>query len=164
MSVSINFIMRARQMAFKSVGGGKGEKKYLKYNECEDGQLLVVGTFLGTSEGRYGPQHEFRLEDGSVQVLNSAGHLNYQIDNFVSPQDVVRVVYLGKETIGSGTMKGKSAHKFDVQVDDGSPEVAAPKTERAAKTTAKGEAAKAVALAKPVKKKVVVKAEEDFEL
>ncbi len=143
-------------MAFKSVGGGKGEKKYLKYNECEDGQVLCVGTFLGTSEGRYGPQHEFRLEDGTVQVLNSAGHLNYQIDNFVSPQDVVRVVYLGKEMLTSGAMKGKSAHKFDVQADDGQPEVSKP--------VAKAKTAQAAATRPVSKKPKVVAATEDFEL
>jgi hypothetical protein len=156
-----------------------GSKKYFRYADCEDGEMLIEnGVYLGETEGRYGIQHEFRLQDGTVVVLNSAGHLNFQLQHYVKPGQACWVVYSGKGEVPSGPLKGKMFHRFDVQIDDGLPEVEesatvvaeeikSVKTEKAAKTE-KGRAAQVVAAttSKPVvrKPKSVVKPGEDFEI
>jgi len=104
-------------MAFVKVSGAR---KYFKYSECEKGQKLVdQGTFIGSEEGKFGVQHLFKGKDGSTTVLNSAGHLNWLLDEHVNTNDLVNVYYEGKEMLLKGPMKGKEAHRFELEVDDG---------------------------------------------
>ena len=104
-------------MEFRSVGG---QKKYFKYAECEKGQILVQGKYVGTSPNKFGKDnHDFRPTDGGPTVcLNSAGHLNYLIDNNVQVGDMVQVTYDGKDILDQGAFKGKEVHKFDVAIAD----------------------------------------------
>ena len=163
-------------MVFRSV---TGHKNYFKYSECYPGQILVeAGTFIGSEDGRYGIQHEYRLASGEIVVLNSAGHLNWQLEHYGKTGGVYNVVYLGTDVLESGAFKGKTAHKFDLQFDDG-VEASEPEAER--QLTESPKSIKAAAIkAKPMEEKAkvtppkeiatkrkaksVVKAGEDFEL
>lgn len=113
-------------MAFKKVGNGNF--KYLKYAECEEGQVLATGTYLGSRQGTYGIQHQIREDGGDVTVLNSSGHLNFLLENHVSKGDYIQVIYRGTETMKKGKFKGKDMHQFEVAVDDerGRDDSAAP--------------------------------------
>lgn len=104
---------------FRSVGG---QKKYFKYAECEQGQVLVEGKFVGAVPSRFqGNNYEFRPEQGPIVSLNHSGHLKYLIETYVKEGDLCRVIYDGKTTIEKGAMAGKEAHQFKVEVAD-SPE------------------------------------------
>lgn len=100
---------------FKKVGG---KKNYIKYSECKKGDVLVLGEYLGTSPNKFGNDNfEFKqLEDGAITCLNHAGGLAYTIENNVDIGDVVRVTYMGKVEIETGSFAGKEAHTFDVEV------------------------------------------------
>lgn len=102
-------------MAFKEISAGG--TRYPKYNECEVGELIVEGKYIGTVEGKYGVEHKFEDDDGTV-VLGSAGHLNYLMEQ-VKDGDLVQVKYAGSEVLKKGAFAGKSAHRFSVAVDDG---------------------------------------------
>lgn len=103
-------------MAFKQVAGAR---TYYKYAECTDGQKLVDdGEFVGTEEGKFGVQHIFRQRDSKVVCLNSAGHLNWLVDNHVKPGSRCNVYYAGKTTLTKGAMAGKEAHNFSLEIDD----------------------------------------------
>jgi len=83
---------------FKSVGG---QKKYFKYAECEEGQLLVEGKFIGTSPNKFGKENfDFRPEEGPI----------------VREGDTVQVIYDGKGILDKGAFKGKEVHNFKVNV------------------------------------------------
>lgn len=150
-------------MAFRKVGGG--ERNYVKYSECSEGDVLAEGIFRGTEAGRYGDQHLFELEDGNTTVLNSAGQLNFLIDKHLVPGMLCRVTYAGKVTIAKGPMAGKESHQFELEVDDS----AAPEAEVVQKI-AEPIAAKAVEpevqakKAKPVKKAKAVAEDLDLEI
>lgn len=103
-------------MAYKTVSGG--ERKYFKYSECNKGDVLVDGgTYLGTEQGKFGIVHLFDVA-GETYVLNSAGQLNYHLDK-IATGTKCRIVYDGKTKLTKGTMAGKDANQFIVQVDDG---------------------------------------------
>lgn len=101
-------------MAFKEIAG---KKNYTKYKECEPGDVLVEGVFLGERTGRYGVQYEFESDNGSIEVLNSAGLLNHKMQ-YIREGDRVKIIYDGSEMLTSGPMKGKDAHQFTVYRDD----------------------------------------------
>lgn len=105
------------QTKFRSVGG---PKKYFKYSECSEGDLLVEGKYIGRSPNKFGNENfDFKPEDGGPTVcLNHAGHLAYLMDNYVSEGDLVQVVYDGKSKLEKGPMKGKEAHSFIINVAD----------------------------------------------
>jgi len=101
---------------FRSVGG---LKKYYKYNECEKGQLLVEGVFIGTSPNKFGKENfDFRPSEGPVVSLNHAGHLAWIVENHVPVGAEVQVYYEGKEMLDKGQFAGKEVHKFDVKVNE----------------------------------------------
>jgi hypothetical protein len=102
-------------MAFQKVGSGKF--KFIKYKDAEEGQILAEGTYLGTRQGQYGIQHQVKEDSGDITVLNSAGHLNFLLENHVSRGDYIQVTYAGVETLEKGKFKGKEVHKFEVGVD-----------------------------------------------
>jgi|DEB0MinimDraft_10_1074344.scaffolds.fasta_scaffold06050_2 hypothetical protein len=99
---------------FKTVGG---PRKYFKYNECEKGQLLVEGKYVGRSPNKFGKENfDFKPDNGPMVSLNHAGHLNYLIETYVREGDLVQVVYDGKSKLDKGTWKGKEVHQFQVNV------------------------------------------------
>ena len=106
-------------MAFKKVG--LGSFKYVKYSECEAGQVLAEGTYLGSREDQFGkPAHMIKAGDGSIQILNSSGHLNYQLANLVQVGDYIRVTYAGTTLLEGEKYKkykNKESHQFEVEVD-----------------------------------------------
>lgn len=104
-------------MAFKKVGG---QRNYVKYSECNKGDRLVdSGVYVGSEEGKFGIQHLFKIKKGAeVTCLNSAGHLNYLLEEHCEPGDLVNIDYGGKELLTKGAMKGKEAHRFSLEIDD----------------------------------------------
>lgn len=100
-----------------------GAKKFIKYSECEKGDVLIEGgRFLGSYEGNYGVCWEFENNE-QITVLNSAGQLNYVLENHASEGDVLDVIYEGKVEVPKGPMKGKMAHQFKVEKYKASPKV-----------------------------------------
>lgn len=92
-----------------------GSKNFYKYSEMNPEEMILENAeYLGSQEGTYGVQHEFRKDDGTIHVLNSAGQLNYILDNFANVGDMLNVQYLGKVLVPKGPMKGKEAHNFNV--------------------------------------------------
>lgn len=100
---------------FKKVGG---PKQYYKYTECEPGQVLVVGKYLGRTPNKFGKENfDFMpLDGGQVVCLNHAGQLEKRIEEYVEVGDTVRVTFLGKQVIEKGTWAGKEANQFEVEV------------------------------------------------
>lgn len=97
---------------------GNGSFKYVKYAECEEGQVLATGTYLGPRQGTYGVQHQIREDNGDVTVLNSSGHLNFLLENEITKGDYIQVVYKGTELLKKGKFKGKEMHQFEVFIDE----------------------------------------------
>lgn len=94
-------------------------EKYYKYNECEQGQVLVDGaTYRGEREGMYGIQHIFKQEDGQFVILNSSGHLNWLLENRAAVGDYVRVTYDGLKKLDKGKFAGKDSHQFVLEIDE----------------------------------------------
>lgn len=113
---------------FRSVGG---PKKYFKYAECEEGQLLVEGKFVGRSPNKFGKENfDIKPEEGPTVSLNHAGHLAYLIENHVNEGDLIQVIYDGREKLEKGAYKGKEVHKFIVNVAE-SEAVATPEAAEA---------------------------------
>ena len=107
--------MSQEEFEFASVSG---PKKYFKYKECESGDVLVEkGEYMGSGTDKFGnPNHNFKeLDSDVVKCLNSAGGLNYAVENHLVEGDVCRVVYKGKTTLETGKFEGKDCHTFDVQ-------------------------------------------------
>jgi len=99
---------------FKKVGGAKN---YIKYSECEEGQVIAEGEYIGRSDNKFGKQNfDFKGKDGKITCLNHAGGLAYTMENNVVEGDYVRVTYAGKTMLTSGDFKGKEVHNFDVEV------------------------------------------------
>ena len=95
-------------------------RKYYKYAECAPGQKLVEeGAYTGPTEGKFGVQHNFTQKNGENVTLNSSGHLNWLLENHVKVGAVVNVYYADKIVLQKGTYKGKEAHNFELEVDDG---------------------------------------------
>ena len=92
-----------------------GQKKYHRYSEKKVGDVLVEkAEFIGSVMGTYGVQWEFRNDDGTVTVLNSAGQLDRTMETHAREGDVMTITYEGKKEIEKGPLKGKSAHQFKV--------------------------------------------------
>lgn len=145
-------------MGFKKVSNSV---RYVKYKECEEGQVIAEGVYLGTRQGQYGIQHSIKEADGIV-VLNSSGQLNYLLKTHAPKGTPVRVTYAGMQTLETGRFKDKEAHNFElevdeenkVEVDDSEEEEAAPAPKPAAKAGLGSKASKA---------KVTAPAEDDDE-
>lgn len=100
-------------MDFKSINR---PRKYMKYSECNEGDVLVTGRYKGMVPSNYSDNHLFEVENEEEDyVLNSAGHLNWQLES-VELGSLVRVIYKGQEVLEKGPYKGKPSHQFDVQV------------------------------------------------
>lgn len=106
-------------MEFRSVGG---PKKYVKYSECTQGDVLALGTYKGRGPtDNFGKQgFEFESEDGVVTSLNHCGSLErkIEVDGAIAVGQTAKVVYAGKILLEKGPMAGKEAHTFDLFVAD----------------------------------------------
>lgn len=94
-----------------------GLPKYFKYSELNGGEKLVVmGEFIGSTEGKYGAQHNFiELQTGQHVVLNKAGGLDWRIEKgHIFEGGVYDVTYDGKEKLEKGKFAGKDANKFKI--------------------------------------------------
>ncbi len=100
-------------MAYQEVGGSK---EFIKYKDCEAGDVLVEGVFRREYQGKFGVQYEFEAMCGKIVVLNSAGQLNYKMD-FIKPGTKLKIIYEGTVVLDKGLMKGKSSHQFKVLKD-----------------------------------------------
>lgn len=92
--------------------------KYLKFNECNPGDVIAEGIYEKQGESNYGINHHFRTDENYIQVLNSSGHLNYLLNEYAVFGDYCRVTYEGMEVLEKGKMKGREAHKFSLEIDD----------------------------------------------
>ena len=102
---------------FKKVGG---PKKYFKYKECEAGQVLVEGVYIGRTPNKFGKENfDFKPEEGPTVSLNHAGQLAYLIENYVREGDTVQVIYEGTAVLEKGAFAGKEVHNFEVNVAEG---------------------------------------------
>lgn len=111
-------------MAFTKIAG---VKKYFKYSECTQNQPLVAdGEYIGSEEGMYGIQHNFKQRDGNIVVLNKAGHLDWLLDNYVKLGQRVNINYAGKSELTKGQFKGKEAHSFELAIEDVPVDAKAP--------------------------------------
>lgn len=103
-------------MAFKKV---ETNYRYLKYADCEEGDIVAEGIYTGSREGQYGIQHYVREQDGVSVVLNSAGHLNYLLKEAgVKKGNLIQVTYAGTEKLEKGKYKNKDVHKFELAIDE----------------------------------------------
>ena len=120
-----------------------GLPKYFKYSECKPGDKLVdMGEFIGSTEGKFGAQHNFiELKTGQQVVLNKAGSLDWRIEKGqIKEGGVYDIHFAGKKKLEKGTFAGKDANdfKFAVYSPD---ELAAANIQRTGATTHKTQAA-----------------------
>jgi hypothetical protein len=105
-------------------------KKVYDYKECEEGQILVQGKYLGPTENTMfgGNNYNYApLDDSKTVMLWGAGHLAFQMDA-IEVGTTVQVTYMGVETLEKGQFKGKPSHQFDVAVAEAEElEAPAPK-------------------------------------
>jgi len=104
----------SEEFEFTQVGGSK---KYFKYKECNEGDVLVPkGEYIGSGTDKFGnPNHDFRdLDSGEITCLNSAGGLNKTIEQNIAEGDICRIIYKGMMTLEKGPMAGKDCHTFEV--------------------------------------------------
>jgi hypothetical protein len=102
-------------MAFKKKNV---DKKFLKYSDCTENEVIAEGVYEKTGESKFGITHEFRTEENFMQVLNSAGHLNYLLNEYAVFGDYCKVTYDGIVVLEKGAMKGKNSHNFTLEIDD----------------------------------------------
>lgn len=101
-------------MAFREVATSK---MFYSYPKTEPNTVLLEGWFIGTTQGKFGLEHTFVDRDQKYHVLNSAGHLNYQL-RLRAAGDFCRITFLGKTRLTRGSMSGKDCNQFKVEVDD----------------------------------------------
>lgn len=96
-------------------------RKYVKYAECSEGDVLVSGKYVGTTTNKFNPDRPNYVfeSNGEEVVLNTTGQLRWLIEDKAALRlgQAAEVVYKGQETITTGPMAGKPAHKFDLRVD-----------------------------------------------
>lgn len=85
------------------------------FNETKN-DIKIVADSDSTIKGitSKGEEYEKNISSGDTVVLNSAGNLEYLMEQ-VGLGELCRVHYLGKTEIKSGTMKGKEAHNYEVE-------------------------------------------------
>lgn len=86
----------------------------MKVNEA------TIGTLVESYDGQYGKNWKFTDGSGDIFIVNGTGKLNHLLAK-VNPGSLTKIVYLGKETIKEGKMKGKDCHNFQVLVADAAP-------------------------------------------
>ena len=101
----------------------ESQNKYYKLAECEEGQVLVTGKFIGEEQGRFGPQFAFKDLESGEKVVLSGGHLAFLLGKEgllgLSKGDnmpICRVTYAGSQVLDKGPFKGKPAHTFELEI------------------------------------------------
>jgi len=101
----------------------ESQNKYYKLDECEAGQVLVTGRFIGEEQGRFGPQFAFKELESQEKVVLSGGHLAFLLGKEgllgLSKGDnmpICRVTYAGSQILVKGPFKGKPAHTFELEI------------------------------------------------
>lgn len=103
-------------MAFKRIAA---THKYYKLADCKKGDPLVSeGEYIGTEDGKFGPQHIWKQKNGDTVCL-SGGQLDYMVEKSrFGIGDLCNVIYDGTTMLTKGTFKGKEAHNFIVEIDE----------------------------------------------
>lgn len=92
-------------------------KKYFKYSECKEGQVLVEkGTLVAIVENKYGGNnYEFREESGEVVSLNPCKALEKaMVGETLGSDNKFKIVYNRKDVVKTGARKGKDFHNIDI--------------------------------------------------
>jgi hypothetical protein len=92
--------------------------KYLKFKECNPGDVIAEGVYERQGESNYGINHHFRTDENYIQVLNSSAYLNSLLNEYAVFGDYCRVTYEGMKVLETGRMKGREAHQFSLEIDD----------------------------------------------
>lgn len=92
-----------------------GQKVYLKYSECEEGQVLCEGIYKRQGiDKTYGkPYWEVQDEEKGLVHLNHAGQLEIKFEE-LKVGDQIQVTFMGKQRIEKGPYAGKDANQFKV--------------------------------------------------
>ena len=108
---------------FKEMTSVVSDRVYYKYTELaaqheSDGDFPVFekAEYVSSQPNTFNPDKNdwiFKV-DGKEHVLNSCGHLNYQMGQ-IPVGSLVTPIYKGKKVLEDGQMKGKPAHQFDVK-------------------------------------------------
>lgn len=91
-------------MAWKRLSGGN----FFKFQDEGD---TLVGTWQGTSDGKYGKNGMLKTNDGMVKFGLSAALSDLE---FLDKGTMIKLVYIGKEMTQSGT----EFKAFNIFVDD----------------------------------------------
>lgn len=103
--------------------GAKGSITFVRPKElAAAGTTGVVaeGIYEGTLPNNFDEtksDFKVRRDNGDLIILNGAGSLTAQLAK-VAPGSYVRITYAGMQAMTKGKMKGKSAHKFIVEIAD----------------------------------------------
>ena len=135
---------------------------FLKPRDYEVGDVMILGSFVGTRPTQYGEAFDFKSEDGTMVSIHGYPPIATQLEG-VDPGTLCRITY-------EGTKKSKNAykyHNFSVEISDGGTledmeddTVVATPVKSAPAPLRKGKAAAA-----PVKgKTAVTAADEEVEL
>lgn len=91
----------------------RGLPKYPLQDAAKGDTIVTMGEYLGETQGKMGPNHNFmQLEDGQHVIL-SGGALNWRAENGQLVEGTVwDIEYLGKVKLKKGDWKGKEAHDF----------------------------------------------------
>jgi len=95
-----------------------GPITYLSWKDYEKNDLVVKGTFVGTTPNQFNEHKPHYLvtpegQEGRV-CLNTTGHLAWAMDQ-VAVGDYVEVYYMGQEKLEKGKFAGKLCHQFQVK-------------------------------------------------
>lgn len=101
-------------MAFEEISS---TAKYYRYEEIAPGTVLCEGWFVNAGLSKFKKSVYFvHSADGQVHALNGAGHLNHCF-KVVTPEDYIRVTYVGKDKLSKGQYAGSDAHRFKLEID-----------------------------------------------
>lgn len=98
-----------------TLGTGSNEKasEFISLGKLTAG-AEIIGTYLGSYEGKYGLNYRIRNEAGDVVVVNGNIALLDKKMALVEPNTQIKIVYNGKDELEDG----RSAHNVAVFADD----------------------------------------------
>ena len=111
---------KVRDDDFRTVSG---RKDFISYKECEPGDVLVIGRFIGRGpKDRYRKRnYQFDREDDSpILCLHEVGQLAhiFNKDPGIPIGSWVKIIFEGRKTLDSGTFTGSECNQFKVMVSD----------------------------------------------
>ncbi len=87
--------------------------KYLDKDAKPNTTIVTKGEYVGQTEGRFGPQHNFMQLDDNQHVVLSGGSLNWRVEQgHMVVGEVFDIIYLGKEMMTKGDFKGKESKSY----------------------------------------------------